>query len=170
MSTNEAPKGGNGSPAPQPAVNYLTVEKPVHRDPLAILAALMTADVDWETDLRLMMSDPNPDDPPEGRAMIIRASFDSLRRIVAAIRGAFGIKPTVEGGLMDAECLDLRAKFVGWLMELKKKDSGTPTLPSPSRAVWGPSPTTPSTSPSRSTSPAPCTGPPTSLPPESPGP
>lgn len=53
----------------------------------------------------------------------------ATKRIADAVRGVFGIKRAAEGGLSEAECLNLFWRFRGYLDDVKKNGSLYPILP-----------------------------------------
>lgn len=77
-------------------------------------------------------------------ALIDTGDLDALAVTAEAVRSAFGLKDAAAGGLTEAECVALLARFVAYLDALKKNGSPAPILPEPTGRAFS-TPTTPGT-------------------------
>lgn len=128
--------------------NYWDGEKMIRADPMVLFKAIMAAGADLWIDIKVSMSEMK--DAPK--------AFDNA---VKKIRGIFNVKSLTDGGLTEAETLNLFDSFLVYVEELKKNSKTFPTLPTatsvPLGNSTGASPPTPNTSDSGSTDNVPLT-------------
>lgn len=87
-------------------------------DPMVIYRALVEhPEFDWEKTPELIEIDD------------ARIASDATRIEAAAVRQAFGVPSLAEGGLTEAECVQLLTQFTLWLGQKKSSSSPSPTLP-----------------------------------------
>lgn len=122
---------GGWKPAERLIFRFWDGQQEVAADPLVIQRKLAAA-TDLEKDIELAFVQ-----SPEA----IPAANEAFEHLVKQIREAFGVKAFSEGGLLDAECLELLGVFGGFIGEIKKKANPSPTC-------WKPTVQPPSPNPS----------------------
>lgn len=86
--------------------------------------------------LRAIADDPEYSDDREPKLMLVddfTVSDEAAQKTVRCVRRAFGVKSFNEGGLLEAECLDLIDEFYGFLGALKKNTSPSPISSEPTQ-------------------------------------
>lgn len=131
--------------------HYWDGGKTVSADPMTLYRKVMEVGPELSIDLTVANS-PSKD------------SGEAHRKAVEKVRTVFGVKGLEEGGLTEAESLDLLDHFMAFCEALKKNSSRSPTSPAATSATTASSSAagspTPSSSGSGSTANGPSTGPP----------
>lgn len=88
-------------------------------DPLAAFAAFESACPDFEEQLKALDEPTGVALPPGAVAAALKTGrADALKKLLAATRAAFGVKPLDDaGGLTEAETLQLLTRFFVWMGE-----------------------------------------------------
>lgn len=75
--------------------------------------------------LRAIENDPEFSLERDG-ALLVVGDDDSIQKTVRCVRRAFQVKEFSQGGLLEAECLELIERFYEFLSSLKKNISASP--------------------------------------------
>lgn len=104
--------------------SYYDGEKETLGDPLAIMRSFMVKLKVEGFDLAELIQTIAPVDK-EGPPVDELRFSDAVDTLLPAIRDAFKVKPLDQGGLTEAETLDLLSQFLEFQMELKKNTEPT---------------------------------------------
>ncbi len=74
-------------------------------------------------------------------ALLVVGDDDSIQKTVRCVRRAFVVKHFNEGGLLEAECLELIERFYEFLSSLKKNINGSPISSEPTAKESSPAST-----------------------------
>lgn len=95
----------------------------------------------------------DPEFSPEKEAQFIAAGHDdSIEKAVRCVRRVFNVKHFNDGGLLEAECLELLEAFYDFLAALKKNTSPSPISSEPTGTESLPASTDPPPIPTSSSS------------------
>lgn len=128
------------APKERQIYRYWNGQSVILADPMLIWKRLTAVGPELSVHLKVAMS-PMPDADKEHE------------HAARKIRGIFDLKPLAEGGLTEAEALELLDHFLAYCEQVKKNSKSVMT-PSPSPAIWQGStfPATPPSPPTSSTS------------------
>jgi hypothetical protein len=101
--------------------------------------------------LRAIENDPEFSLERDG-ALLIIGDDDSIQKTVRCVRRAFQVKEFSQGGLLEAECLELIERFYEFLSSLKKNISASPISLQPTATESSTASTDPAPIPGNSSS------------------